>query len=387
MKILLLPLFRMPSGHHKAAEAIVGHLSTMEAEIEVKTIDCLSHFHSGLEAVISNAYLKWISRKPALYSKFYHTFMYSYGTRSASPSRFSLCFWDNYLAWRLEKLMEEEQPDFVICTHCYPSKLLNQLKAKGKVNAPVINVYTDFFMNDVWGKEHIDFHFVPHQQAKEQLMKTYSLKKEQIFVTGIPVHPFFQKASRPESEGYVLIAGGNSGLGNLTALIDQLSKAELRYRYKVLCGHNHKLYKQIRSLNHEKLDAIAYTSCRKQMNRYYEEACAIITKPGGVTITEVLEKSLPVFILDTLPGQEEINRQYLGEQHLIYTLDLQQPVEQQILDVINNEVEMNKWRKRLACYQLEKDAEIKNSLLAVFKSKEPSYAPSLKKSAWNPYLG
>ncbi|RJS61287.1 glycosyltransferase [Bacillus sp. PK3_68] len=387
MKILLLPLFRMPSGHHKAAEAIIGHLSNIEAEIEVKTVDCLSHFHSGIEAIISNTYLKWISRKPALYSKFYHSFIYSHKPKDDLPSGSSLCFWDSYLAWRMEKFIEKEQPDFIICTHCYPSKLLNHLKKRGKVNVPVINVYTDFFMNDIWGKKYIDFHFVPHQEAKEKLIKVYSLKQEQIFVTGIPIHPFFQKPSRPLSEGYVLIAGGNSGLGNLTSLIEQLSASELRYSYKVLCGHNQKLYEHICSLHHKKIEAIPYTSCREQMNLYYERASAIVTKPGGVTITEVLEKSLPVFIMDTLPGQEEINCHYLRTQKLVYKLDIQQPIESQITDVINNEVEMNKWRKRLAYYHLEKDAEIKNSLLAVFKSKERTYASSVKESAWDPYLG
>ena len=387
MKVLLLPLFRMPSGHHKAAEAIVGHLSNIEAEIEVKTVDCLSHFHSGIETMISNTYLKWINRKPALYSKFYHSFIYSSNHKDHTSSRFSLCFWDNYFAWRLEKFLKEEQPDLIICTHCYPSKLLNHLKKRGKINFPVVNVYTDFFMNDIWGKEYIDFHFVPHQEAKEQLIKFYSLKQEQIFVTGIPVHPFFHEPPQSLSEGYILIAGGNSGLGNLTALINQLATAPLQYSYKVLCGHNKKLYEQIRSLQHEKIEAIPYTNCRKQMNLYYDKAAAIITKPGGITVTEVLEKSLPVFILDTLPGQEEINCRYLKNQYLVYELDIQQSIEQQINDVINNEMEMSKWHKRLAYYQLEKDAEIENSLLTVLKNKELSYAPSLKKSAWDPYLG
>ncbi|WP_049659728.1 MGDG synthase family glycosyltransferase [Bacillus sp. FJAT-27231] len=387
MKVLLLPLFRMPSGHHKAAEAIAGYLSNIKAEIEVKTVDCLSHFHSGIETVISNTYLKWINRKPALYSKFYHSFIYSSNQKKHTSSRFSLCFWDNYLAWRMEKFIEEEQPDVIICTHCYPSKLLNYLKKRGKIHVPVVNVYTDFFMNDIWGKEYIDFHFVPHQEAKEQLIKRYSLKQEQIFVTGIPVHPFFRKPSRSSSEGSILIAGGNSGLGNLKVLIEQLAAAPLQYSYKVLCGHNKKLYEQVQSLQHEKIEAIPYTNCRKQMNQYYDEASAIITKPGGITITEVLEKSLPVFILDRLPGQEEINCHYLKEQHLVYELNMHRPIEQQMIKVISNEVEMNKWHKRLTCYQLEKDDEIENSLLTIFKSKESAYAPSLKKSAWDPYLG
>ena len=32
---------------------------------------------------------------------------------------------------------------------------------KGKCNVPIINVYTDFFINNVWGKEGIDLHLYP----------------------------------------------------------------------------------------------------------------------------------------------------------------------------------------------------------------------------------
>ena len=43
------------------------------------------------------------------------------------------------------------------------------------------------------------------------------------------------------------------------------------------------------------------------MNELYSMADAIITKPGGVTISEALKKGLPIFIHSALPGQEEIN--------------------------------------------------------------------------------
>ncbi|WP_191992027.1 MGDG synthase family glycosyltransferase [Bacillus aerolatus] len=387
MKILLLPLFRMPSGHHKAAEAIISHLSSLEEKIDVKMIDCLSHFHSGIESIVSHAYIKWISRNPVSYSKFYHSFISPGKRKESSFPRFSVCFWDKYFEWRMEKFIKEEAPDFIICTHCYPSKLLNNLKRQGKTDVPVINVYTDFFMNDIWGKTHIDFHFVPHQEAKEQLIKKYSLKQEQVFVTGIPIHPAFSKPANDLSGKYVLIAGGNSGLGHLTTLIERLTVEKPTYSYKILCGNNKKLFDWLRSLQHKKIEPIAYTNCRAKMNRFYEEASAIITKPGGITITEVLEKSLPVFVLGALPGQEEINMDYLKKHRLIYEIDVQQSIELQIIQVIDNEIEMNKWYRRLAYYHLEKEMNIENSLLTVLTSKAKTYVSPLKKSARDSYLG
>ncbi len=54
------------------------------------------------------------------------------------------------------------------------------------------------------------------------------------------------------------------------------------------------------------------------MNVLYEQAHAIITKPGGVTLSEALCKRLPIFTHSALPGQEEINKQYLLAKNLIF---------------------------------------------------------------------
>lgn len=56
------------------------------------------------------------------------------------------------------------------------------------------------------------------------------------------------------------------------------------------------------------------------MNRLYEEADAIITKPGGVTISESLVKRKPIFIYEALPGQERINFRRLLELGVVFPL-------------------------------------------------------------------
>ena len=57
------------------------------------------------------------------------------------------------------------------------------------------------------------------------------------------------------------------------------------------------------------------------MNELYSMADAIITKPGGVTISEALKKGLPIFIHSALPGQEEINLKLLKKLKLVHELN------------------------------------------------------------------
>jgi len=363
MKIIVLPLFRLSSGHHKAAEAVIEHISIVWPDAHIQTVDILSYCHESLESVVSKMYMQWISKKPESYSKFYKSFMYTPDGRRSN--QMPLHVWDKYFEFRLARLIEKERPDYIICTHSYPSKLLNHLKRQKKVTVPVINVYTDFFVSDVWGKRSIDYHFVPHLEAKKWLMR-FGVPASRIYVTGIPVHPSFAASHARTKHRSILVAGGNSGLGQLEKLLDHLNSRTLSYTYKVLCGHNEKLRSQIELLQNPHIKALPYMSSREEMNRYYEEASAIITKPGGITVSEVLEKELPVFISGALPGQEEFNADYLKKRELIYELTDDIPVEQQITAIIDSDIERGKWKKRLDQYSLEKEQTLTTTLTAIF---------------------
>ncbi|WKB36272.1 hypothetical protein QS257_03495 [Terrilactibacillus sp. S3-3] len=163
----------------------------------------------------------------------------------------------------------------------------------------VINAYTDFFMNDIWGREGIDYHFVPNQQVKEQMVKHYGIDERKIMVTGIPVHETFLKPDKVKEKGRkkkVLIAGGSSGLGNIVGFIKHTKHSGL-FEYVILCGKkNHHLYETIGQMHLPHVKALPYISSREEMNNLYNSVDAIVTKPGGVTVSEALKKGLPIFI-------------------------------------------------------------------------------------------
>ena len=194
----------------------------------------------------------------------------------------------------MEQVLADEKPDLIVCTHGFPSHLLIQLKMKGKCHVPVINVYTDFFINSVWGREGIDAHFLPSQEVKDTLIRKYQFPNENWFVTGIPVHEEITKITHRsinKNQPKILIAGGNSGLGGILKLTEELKKSS-RFDYFVLCGKNQKLYDELNSWNVDHIKPIPYLPFRSEMNKLYEEVDAIVTKPGGVTISEALRKRL-----------------------------------------------------------------------------------------------
>ncbi|MBP0726688.1 galactosyldiacylglycerol synthase [Bacillus sp. RG28] len=353
-KILFFPLFRMQSGHHQVADTLIDMLNKQTNDIELKKIDLLSYTNVSLEKMITSSYLNWIRFAPETYNFVYKNFFYD----SSKENAFK--WYQRIFQKKMEQLLAIEKPDLIICTHGFPSNILSQLKRKGKCNIPVINVYTDYFINNVWGLDGIDLHFLPSQEVKESLIGKSKISKQNMFVTGIPVHGEITDNSRIRKNCVrpkILVSGGNSGLGRIQKLSDELKKST-HLDFLVLCGKNKKLYNEIISWNVDHVTPIPYLSSRSEMNAIYEEVDAIITKPGGVTISEALHKSLPIFVHSALPGQEEINLKYLKNKGLIFNLDIKKSIEQQLISVLNDKVQIDRWKKSLISYK--KGLELQN---------------------------
>ena len=361
-KILFFPLLRMQSGHHQVADAIMDMLKNRADEIELKKIDLMSYTNKSLEKIISSSYLKWIRYAPATYNVVYKKHFYA-----QKQTKSSYKFYQGLFLKKMEQLIDEEKPDAIVCTHGFPSNLLSQLKMQGKCNIPVINVYTDFFINNVWAKDGIDFHFVPSQEVKENLIEMYKIPCEKIIVTGIPVHEEIIKTTHRKfnaEKPQILIAGGNSGLGGILKLSAEMKKSQ-QFNFIVLCGNNQKLYDEILSWDLDHINPLPYISSRVEMNKIYDEVDAIVTKPGGVTISEVLRKRLPIFVHAYLPGQEEINMTYLKKQQLVFELNQKDSLESQLNKILKDSKKMKQWEQSIDLFQKGLELETPEQMVDV----------------------
>jgi processive 1,2-diacylglycerol beta-glucosyltransferase len=345
-KILFFPLLQFPSGHHHVADALIRSIQDKD-NIECKKIELLSYSSPKVEKMVSSVYLKWIHYAPKTFGFIYNIFGYSSDQKITSVKRRRWFF-----TTLMDRIIEEEKPDLVVATHSFPSSILSELKVRGKRNIPIINVYTDFFVSDIWGRKGIDYHLVPNAQAKARLIKE-GVPSDLISITGIPVDQSIkikEKLTDDYAKMTVLVAGGSSGLGNIYELMKKAIKSNANITYKVLCGNNKKLYQELKELNSERLQPLPYIDSKEEMSELYDNASAIIVKPGGVTISEALVKRLPIFVHACLPGQEKINLQYLESKHLIYKINEKEPMDQQIFRVLNNKEEQAHLQKRIDTY-------------------------------------
>lgn len=335
-RILFLPFLQIPSGHHHVADCIKAQLEQFKDEVfHCEKVDILSYGYGKIENLVSHIYLQWIHKLPRLYSGLYRVT----AVEAVKPNK-RFHTYEFLFTKVFRKVLEEKKPDLVICTHAFPSYMLSRLKKLKLWSGLIINVYTDYFINNLWGIKEIDYHFVPSKKIKNQLVKQ-GVKEQHIFITGIPVHPLFKLKNHKVKKDPVfsaLLSGGNMGAGSISQLLYQLKPAG-PIQYKVLCGKNEKLFYNIRDLNHPLIQPLPYISSKEEMNHLYNETDIIITKPGGVTISESLAKNLPIFVYDVLPGQEEQNLNFLKNEGLVYHLKqwkTKKNIEKEILTVLRH---------------------------------------------------
>ncbi len=355
----------MPTGHHQVADALIRSLSSRTKNVHCAKIDFVSYVGETFEKIVTNTYLKWIIHSPQTYHMVYRHFMYPNRSR-----RWRI--YETLFLKKMEELLADEKPDLLVCTQALPSFLISKLKLEGKISTPAVNVYTDFFINGLWGREGIDFHFVPDVPMKLELIENHSIPADKIFVTGIPVDECFtiEKVDRDHTltpPYRILISGGNNGLGQMQDLLTELDSFT-KCEYLVLCGKNHKLYQEIKSMGLKSIKPLPYISSREEMNKLYSSAHAIVTKPGGVTVSECLKKKLPIFIHSVLPGQEEINRNYLSNQALVYNLDSSQPIGKQLIDFLSNGELLSSWFKPVNRYHKRIEVSAWQKILSILES-------------------
>src|SRR5699024_6322403 len=218
-RVLFMPLLQIPSGHHHVADSIKFQLNQLSGDFQCEKVEILSHCYGHVETLISSIYLKWIHKFPGLYSQIYK---HAAVKGVKGKKRFYLYEW--LFSKKVQQCTEQTKPDLIICTHALPSYILECLKKRNLWSGPVINVYTDYFINNLWGKEGINYHFGASLNARRELLNR-GIKPQQTFVTGVPIHPLFKPEKRPpikKSRFTVLISGGNMGAGSIQQLLDRL---------------------------------------------------------------------------------------------------------------------------------------------------------------------
>lgn len=303
------------AGHTRAAHALSLLLKRNSADVVTRVMELGAFQHPTMSSWIFSAYRKTVTSQPKLWGMVYRS------QRKKSLSRFAQVALHRLFYSQTQEIVERFQPDLIVCTHPFPSMIVSRLKRAG-LDVPLFTVLTDYDAHGTWISPQVNKYLVSTAEVKERLAQQ-GVSPDIIEVTGIPVHPgFLRQYSKEEiREQYglramptVLIMGGGWGLLRNDKVLERVAEWREHIQLIVLCGSNVKARQRLLedpAFRHPNVHVLGFT---KDVDKLMEVADLLITKPGGITLTEGMAKGLPMLFYNPIPGQEEENCQYFTEQ-------------------------------------------------------------------------
>jgi processive 1,2-diacylglycerol beta-glucosyltransferase len=313
-RILFLYLTKH-SGHYAAAEAVEEAVRRFAPGTETMMMDSFKHANPLLSKVTLRAYLAILKAAPEVWEYMYDNPTFQKRTKKIRD----LLHRGN--SKKLESVLEEFQPDVVVCTQAFSCGVLASWKQKSGRETPVlVGVLTDFVAHRYWAHPKVDLYVVPNEATKATLV-SHGVLASRVKVTGIPIRRRYTQPVHCEAvvEKYglrpnlpkILVMGGSLGLGPMKSVIRKLDKLPQPFDIITITGNNDQLKEQLERRGRKLRHPTTILGFVENVHELMEVSEIIVTKPGGITTAEALVKRLPMIIINPIPGQEAKNTEFL----------------------------------------------------------------------------
>lgn len=337
------------AGHMKAAEAVYTYIKENYKDIDVKLLDVLSTTDAFFSASYNYGYAFLVKHMPFLWRlafwitdvKFLRWF-----------SRPIVSFADRLHTRKFSRLLTEENPDCIISAHFMTSQIAARLKRKHRITSRLVTIVTDFGVHPFWVSKHTDLYVVASNYTHQQLLRKGASSKDRVREWGIPVSAKFSKpidkaAVRVklgivEGRFTVLIATGSFGIGPIEEITDLLYND---VQILIVCAKNEKLFAKLKAKNYP--SNIVVFGFINNIEELMSVSDMIITKPGGLSISESLVMGLTPIFISPIPGQEMENIKALEHYGVGVEMEDPQAIKSRVLELKEHPERLNSIRDKI----------------------------------------
>ena len=315
-------------GHIKAGQALLDYAEKNLPNVTAEHIDI---------ANIDSSFKKYSKIYDAISKKFPFIWGTLYAVSDFNFFAFlvkKINIFSYFFSGKIKKYIYEKNPDAIIFTNVIPLPLFAFAFRKMFPAIVMGVVVTDYHGHSYYNFSCIDYYFVANKEVGRDLEKS-GVKKEKIVVTGIPINPkFYIKENigdlklkygiNNDFPVVLLIASFKISKNDLVALVRQLIKLELpiaeqsRIHDKIgtkinlifIANKNKEFYDIIKNsfLDRQNLLLVNWTDV---MEEYMKISDVVISKAGGLTVSECLALKKPMIMVNPIPGQEEYNAEFV----------------------------------------------------------------------------
>ncbi|HEY8668321.1 MAG TPA: glycosyltransferase [Tepidisphaeraceae bacterium] len=308
------------AGHVRAAQAVELALRQTPGVAEVRNIDVLSLTNAAFRRLYGSAYLDLVNKAPHVLGYVYDLLDRPRRPRS-KRDRLRLMVEKINLS-KFCDLLECQHWDVIVNTHFLPAEIIASLRRQRTIHTRQMTVTTDFETHRLWVNQPTERYCTATEEGRRYLA-AFGVPAELITVTGIPIHPVFAQSKRREEclarqglkgdRPIVLQLAGGFGVGPIEKLFAGVISLPMPLEVVVVAGKNAKLKRQLEAVDVPKRHRVKVLGFTDQMDELMVCADVVMSKPGGLTTSEVLARGAAMVIVNPIPGQESRNSDYLLE--------------------------------------------------------------------------
>jgi processive 1,2-diacylglycerol beta-glucosyltransferase len=303
-------------GHRRVSYAVESALTSINKDIKARVIDLFELISPAINKFNLYSYVTTMRNAPYLYGWLYEL---SY---DLSINNFLNRMTRRIGLKKLSGLINELNPDVVLSTYPTYGGMLSELKRGGAVDVVSAVVITDFVAHSQWIHPIVERYFVPSDEVRYHLIKK-GIPPETIEITGIPVsgdflmsvdrEDVFKKYDLKDGLPLVLVMAGIFGMTRgVEEICGVLKELAIEMQAVVLCGNDKKLFNKLADMFSDNCN-IKPIFGQVEVYKLMDVSDLLISKSGGITVSESLAKGLPVMVYKPLPGQEYHNALFLSK--------------------------------------------------------------------------
>lgn len=303
-------------GHRKVSNAVQTAISSTNKDIESRVIDLFEVMNPAINKFILYLYVTAMRNTPYLYGWLYEL---SY---DLPLNNFLNRMTGKVGLKKLLGLINELNPKVILNTYPTQGSIISELKKRGEINAVSALVITDFVAHSQWIHPLADQYFVPSDEVKYHLIKK-GISPDAIEITGIPISEdflmpvdkaeVFKKYDLKDGLPIILVMAGVFAMTRgMEEICGVLKEFTTKMQAVVLCGNDKKLFQKLDGMFSDNYN-IKPILGQVEICKLMDVSSLLISKSGGITVSEALVKELPMLIYKPLPGQEYYNAVFLSK--------------------------------------------------------------------------
>ena len=324
------------AGHVRAAEAVELALRAPGPAATVHNVDVLTLTNPLFRRLYAKTYLDMVTKAPNLAGLVYDlTDQAPSITKRGDRLRILV---ERLNLGELMKLLRKGPDgtddwaatggwDLVVNAHFLPAEMISRLRRKRELghwgkNLRQVTVVTDFDAHGLWVNDPTDHYFCATEEAAISLGR-WGVERSAITVTGIPIHPVFaapkdagacrSKHGLSPDRPVVLLLAGGFGVGPVEELYQAALRVATPVHVVVVSGKNAKLKARLEGIAVPRKHRATVLGFTREMDELMAAASVVVSKPGGLTTSEVLARAAAMAIVNPIPGQESRNSDHLLE--------------------------------------------------------------------------